>query len=106
MQQCALDAGLGKIVWVDPRPASPKLAYYLANYLTKDEGLKGARKWANIGTYDGIGKRDIVNDSARIREIKAWAIYLRGQGMHRYLAYKMACEKVDGGKSLPGTDPF
>lgn len=106
MQRAALAAGLGKVVWVDPRPATPKLAYYLAQYLTKETGLKGARKWANIGTYDGIGKRDIVNHSVRIEDIKAWALYFRAQGKHRFLAYRMAVDMVDQGKAIPGSGPF
>jgi len=106
MQRAAVAVGLGKVVWVEPEPATARTAYYLAMYLQKDQALKGARKWANIGTYDGIGKRDIVNDSQRIRQIKAWQLYWRGQGKHRFLAYQLAVACVDDGKSMPGTDPF
>jgi len=105
MQKAALAAGLGKVVWVDPKPASEKLGFYLASYLVKEK-LKGARQWSNIGTYDGIGGRDIEIDSPRIREIKAWALYWRGQGDHRYLAYRKACQCVDDGLTLPGAEPF
>jgi len=106
MQECALRAGLGKVVWVDPEPATEKTAWYLASYLLKDGGLKGARKWANIGTYDGIGKRDITYDSARIREIRAWHLYYRTQGKKSYVAYHMALQAVDQGLSLPWDVPF
>lgn len=106
MQRVAVDVGLGKVVWVDPRPASVKLAYYLASYLVKEKGLAGARKWANIGTYDGIGGRDIQYDSERIRDIKAWAYYYRESGKKPFVAYQMALRMVDDGIPLPGTSPF
>lgn len=106
MQRAALAAGLGKVVWVDPKPATEKTAWYLATYLLKGEKLAGARKWANIGTYDGIGGRDIVNDSQRIREIKAWQIHFRAQGKKPFVAYQLAIQAVDDGQSLPGTAPF
>lgn len=106
MQRAALAAGLGKVVWVDPKPATQKLGYYLASYLTKEEGMKGARKWANIGTYDGIGKRDIEHDSQRIRDIKAWQLYFRGQGKKPFVAYRLAIGMVDDGIPIPGSAPF
>jgi len=106
MQEAALKAGLGKVVWVDPKPATMKTAWYLATYLTKEKNMVGARKWANIGTWDGITGRDIINDSERIRDIKAWQVYFRGMGKHRYLAYRMALQMVDEGIPLPGTEPF
>lgn len=106
MQQCALKAGLGKVVHVHPQKCTPKTAHYLATYLGKDDRLPGARKWANIGTYDGIGCRDIEQDSQRIRDIKAWQIYFRAQGKHRFLAYNLACAMVKDGKPVPGSVPF
>jgi len=106
MQHCALKAGLGKVVWVDPKPATEKTAWYLASYLLKGEKLAGARKWANIGTYDGIGGRDIEYDSQRIRDIRAWQVHYRALGKHRFLAYQMAIRAVDDGLPLPGTAPF
>jgi len=95
MQEAALKAGLGKVVWVDPEPASLRLAYYLALYLQKEKGLKGARKWANIGTYDGIGKRDIMQSSDRIEWIKRRMFILKMQGVKPYQAYRMACLEAD-----------
>jgi len=100
MQRAALKAGLGKVVWVDPDPATKATAYYLASYMTKEGKLHGIRQWANIGTYDGIGKRDIEIDSDRIREIKAWQFYYRSQGDKRFVAYRKALAAVDEGKSL------
>jgi len=104
MQRAALKAGLGKVVWVDPKPATKATAYYLASYMTKQDKLHGMRQWANIGTYDGIGKRDIQIDSDRIREIKAWQFYFRSQGDKRFVAYRKALAAVDEGKSM--VDPF
>jgi len=106
MQELAIKAGLGEVVLLSPRPCTPKTAYYVAKYLLKGDALPGARKWANIGTYDGITGRDIVNDSARIRDIKAWQVVFRAQGKHRFLAYRMAVQMVDDGIPLPGTVPF
>lgn len=106
MQKAALAAGLGKVVWVDPRPASIGLAWYLASYLVKGEGLKGSRKWANIGTYDGIGGRDIVQTSSRIDFIKKQAhMYRTVLGKHRLVAYRMACDDADTMNPL-GECPF
>jgi hypothetical protein len=95
VQRCALRAGFGKIVHVNPRPVTPKVAHYLANYLTKNGKLHGVRSWANIGTYDGIGKRDIVITSKRIERIKALQAYFRGIGKHRYAAYLLALQEVN-----------
>lgn len=107
MQRAAIDSGLGKVVHVDPKPVSVAAAYYLACYLTKgDDRLDGMRRWANIGTYDGTGNRDISFDSPRIREIKAWQYYWRKQGRKAFVAYQMAIRCVDMGMSIPGTDPF
>lgn len=106
MQAASLKAGLGKIVHVDPKPVSKATAYYLACYLTKGERVEGVRMWSNIGTYDGIGKRDILLDSQRIRDIKGWRYYFQAQGKPGYVAYLLACRMVDDGIPLPGTDPF
>jgi len=101
MQKCALAAGLGKVVWVEPKPATEKTAYYLAMYLQKDEGLKGTKKWANIGTYDGIGKRDIEQTSERIEWIKKRALMYRTvHGKHRLVAYRLACADADDRKAI------
>lgn len=106
MQQAAIKAGLGRVVWVDPRPATPALGYYLANYLTKDDSLKGARRWANIGTYDGIGGRDIVMDSPRIQFIKARAMMYRTvYGKHPLVAYRLAVHDADQPQPL-GETPY
>lgn len=108
MQEAAIAAGMGKVVWVDPDPATERTAYYLATYLLKDEGLKGARKWANIGTYDGIGKRDIVQTSDRIEWIKRQALmYRRIYGKSAFLAYRLACADADERADLAvGDVPF
>jgi len=106
MQRAAVAAGLGKVVWVDPKPATAKTAWYLATYLTKEKTMVGARKWANIGTWDGIGKRDIIMDSQRIRDIKAWRAYYLSTGKHGYVAYRLAVEAVNAGQSAPGQVPF
>jgi len=107
IQACALKAGLGPIIHVDPKPVKPATAYYLAKYLTKGDKLHGVRQWANIGTWDGIGKRDIVIESTRIDAIKAWQRYFRLMGKHRFVAYQLALDQVDAGHEPPGTpDPF
>lgn len=106
MQAAALKAGLGKIVHVHTRPVGLKTAHYLATYLSKEDAMPGARRWANLGTYDGIGKRDIIQDSQRIRDIKAWHLYYMGLGQHRFMAYKRAVLAVDSGMSLPNAVPF
>lgn len=106
MQSAALRAGLGKVVWVDPRPATVKLAGYLANYLTKGEKLEGSRKWANIGTYDGIGNRDIEMTSPRIEFIKRQArMYRTVHQKHPLVAYRMACADADEATPV-GEVPF
>jgi len=105
VSECAKRAGLGR-VHVDPKPVTMRVAYYVASYLTKNGKLHGVRQWSNIGTYDGIGKRDIEMDSDRIRDIKAWQLLFRGRGDHRYLAYRKALQMVDEGIPLPGTVPF
>jgi len=105
VQDLAKSVGLGR-VHVSPKKVTVKSAGYLALYLSKSDKLRGVRQWANIGTYDGIGKRDIVQDSERIREIKAWLVVLAAQGIHRFRAYRMAVQNVDDGKFAPGSDPF
>lgn len=95
VQRCALRAGFGKIVHVNPHPVTPKVAHYLANYLAKNGKLRGVRQWANIGTYDGVGKRDIVITSKRIERIKALQAYFRSVGHHRYTAYRLAIQEVN-----------
>jgi len=107
MQRAAVAAGLGKVVWVDPRPATVKLAWYLASYLVKGEGLAGARKWANIGTYDGIGKRDIVMQSDRIDYIKRQALMYRTvYKKHPLVAYRLACADAQERTKPIGEVPF
>jgi len=106
MQQCAIKAGFGKVVHVDPKPVSLATAYYLACYLTKNDKIHGCRQWANIGNYEGVGKRDITQDSARIQLIKAWQWYYRQQGDHRYLAYRKAVQNAEDGLPIPGANPF
>jgi len=95
MQKAALQAGLGKIVHVDPEPVTAATAYYLAKYLTKEEKLQGVRQWSNIGTYEGIGKRDVIVESERLTRIKNLALWHRSQGKHRYTAYRLALQEVD-----------
>jgi len=94
VQHLAVRAGFGYIVHVDPKPATPATAFYLASYLTKGDKLRGLRQWGNIGTYDGIGKRDIVQTSDRIERIKALTHYYRGLGHHRFTAYNLAVQEV------------
>jgi len=106
LQSLAVESGLGRVVHVDPRPVSEAMGYYLASYLAKNGKIEGIRQWANVGTWDGIGKRDIVIESDRIKEIKAWQTYWRGKGRTRYVAYRLAIECVDDGRSIPGTEPF
>lgn len=104
MQKAAMQAGLGKIVHVDPEPVSIKAAYYLAKYLTKEDKLRGVRQWSNIGTYEGIGKRDVSVESARLDRIKALSLFYRSQGKHRYTAYRLALQEVDDSET--GSTPF
>lgn len=106
MQRAALDAGLGKIVHVDPKPCSLATAYYLACYLTKGDKIRGCIQWKNIGHYEGIRKKDITQDSDRIREIKAWTQIYRQQGKHRFVAYRLALQQVEDGVPLPNSVPF
>lgn len=105
VQQAVTHVGLGPRVHVDFKPVTQATAYYLANYLTKGDKLRGVRQWANIGTYDGIGKRDILQTSERIEAIKAWQIYFRAMGDHRFVAYGKAVQNVDNGIPLPGEAP-
>jgi len=106
MQRAAIKAGLGYIVHVDPKPVTVSAAYYLACYLTKGDKLEGCRQWANIGTWDGIGKRDLVLDSQRIRDVKAWRYYWVRKGKKPYHAYLMALRCVEDGMVIPGANPF
>lgn len=103
MQKAALKSGLGKIVHVDPEPVSIGTAYYLSKYMTKEEKLRGVRQWSNIGTYEGIGKRDVVVESKRLDRIKALALFFRSQGKHRYTAYRLALQEVESesGRQVP-----
>jgi len=92
VQHLAVKAGFGYIVHVDPRPATEASAFYLASYLTKGGKLRGLRQWGNVGTYDGIGKRDIHQTSARIERIKMMMAYYRALGKHRFVAYRLALQ--------------
>jgi len=58
--------GFGRIS-VDSRPCTPAVAPYLCKYLIKGDRLHGVRMWANIGTWDGVGVRDIQVDSDSVR---------------------------------------
>jgi len=90
MQTCALRAGFGKVVHVDPEPIKIDAAYYLAKYLTKQDKIRGCRQWSNIGTYDGIGGRDIHITSERIERIKKSRQWYVAMGKHPYVAYQLA----------------
>jgi len=106
VKDCALRAGLGPRIHVDFKPCRLATAYYLAMYLLKGDKLRGLRAWANIGTYDGIGGRDIELDSARIRAIRQWRARYVAEGKGGYMAYLLACEQVDAGRTCPGCEPF
>jgi len=106
MQRAAIQAGLGRIVHVDPDPVSPRAAYYLAKYLTKQTKLSGVRQWANIGTWEGIGKRDVTIESPRIEKIKALTALYRSQGKHRFTAYRLALQEVDSQEDSAGNCPY
>lgn len=94
MDRLAKEAGLG-MVFRHPDKATPALSFYLASYLGKDqEPLNGIRRWNCVGTYDGIGKRDIVQTSNRIEKIKAYQRQNIALGKHRYVAYRDALLRV------------
>jgi len=106
VSDCAKRAGFGR-VHVDPKPVTKKTAYYLANYLAPSADLFGVRRWANIGTYDGIGGRDLEITSNRIEAIKRWRAWFVANGDHGFVAYKKACQAVDDGLDKPvGEVPF
>jgi len=98
-------AGFGRID-VNPKPVTPRVCYYLANYLTKNGKIRGVRQWGNIGTYDGIGKRDIIVESPRIDRIKALQAFHRSEGKHRFTAYRLAVQEVEEQDASHGEVPF
>jgi len=103
VRECSDRAGFGRIS-VEAKPVKKEVAFYLANYLTKGARLRGVRSWANIGTYDGIGKRDIEMTSARIVKIKHLRAYYIQCGDHPLVAYQKACYEVSTGEG--GKVPF
>lgn len=94
VNRLAAAAGFGRI-HVDPKPVTPAVAHYLAGYLTKSDKLRGVRQWANIGTYDGVHRRDVVVTSPRIERIKRLVRYYREQGKSPLLAYRLAIVDID-----------
>jgi len=59
-------AGFGRVS-VDPCVCTPLVAPYLCKYLLKGDRLHGVRMWANIGTWQGVGARDMEMDSSSLR---------------------------------------
>lgn len=94
VEACAHKAGLGRIN-VHNDPVGIGAIYYLAEYLGKSaKEMSGVRRWACVGTYDGVGKRDVVFSGSRIDRIKALAEGYRLAGRHRYAAYRFAVMQV------------
>jgi len=67
-RQMAHEAGYGRI-HRHPEPATVWASIYLAGYLnSKEDGEldQGARRWANVGSYEGVKCKDIIYESETI----------------------------------------
>jgi len=95
VKDCAELAGLGRVN-VHPKKVELPLVRYLCKYLTKSaKEMSGVRRWACVGTYDGVGKRDVVFSGTRADRIKVLAQANRVRGMHRYVAFRIACMQYE-----------
>jgi len=91
VKACAEKAGLGRLN-VHPDKVELPLIRYLCKYLMKSgSNMSGVRRWATVGTYEGVGKRDVIYSGKRADRIKELAFHNRMQGRHRFVAYQMAC---------------
>jgi len=81
--------GFGRID-VHPEPCTPLVAPYLCKYLLKGDKLHGVRMWANIGTWQGVGARDIEMDSNSCRVFRDHYRHAVGAGKGRAVAFNEA----------------
>jgi len=82
-------SGFGRIS-VHPNPCGVAVAPYLCKYLLKNDKLHGVRMWANIGTWEGVGARDIEVDSNSCRVFRDAFRHAKALGKNRGQAYNFA----------------
>jgi len=91
IQEYADKAGLGH-VWLDYRPATAALSYYLSKYLSKSlpRSAHRLRRWSCFGSFSSVKVKDVEVESPEILLFREHFAKLKADGMPRAQAYTQA----------------